>query len=69
MRSRPRSAPTMLLVKEHEGYWTVDGNPTEGALLVAALKAGLGNADDKERFTRMAEVPFSSERKLMSTVH
>ncbi len=49
--------------------WTVEGDPTEGALIVAARKAGLGQQVLDARFQRLAEVPFSSERKMMSTVH
>ncbi len=49
--------------------WTVEGDPTEGALIVAARKAGLGQQMLDARFQRLAEVPFSSERKMMSTVH
>jgi Ca2+-transporting ATPase len=51
------------------GRWTVQGDPTEGALVVAARKAGLEADRLEDRFERVAEVPFSSERKLMSTVH
>jgi Ca2+-transporting ATPase len=47
----------------------VQGDPTEGALIVAARKAGLLPEALDARFTRVGEVPFSSERKLMSTVH
>ena len=56
-------------VYEREGRWTVQGDPTEGALLVAARKAGLSSETLDERLPRVGEVPFSSERKLMSTVH
>jgi Ca2+-transporting ATPase len=56
-------------LQEREGRWTVQGDPTEGALLVAARKAGLSDATLEARFKRVSEVPFSSERKLMSTVH
>jgi Ca2+-transporting ATPase len=52
-----------------DGIWTIQGDPTEGALLVAAHKVGLEEEDLEGRFPRMAEVPFSSERKLMSTSH
>ena len=52
-----------------DGTWTIQGDPTEGALLVAAHKLGLHEEDLKGRFSRWGEVPFSSERKLMSTVH
>ena len=56
-------------VRQIDGRWTVQGDPTEGALLVAARKCGLTSADLDERLPRLAEVPFSSERKLMSTIH
>jgi Ca2+-transporting ATPase len=56
-------------LQEHEGRWTVQGDPTEGALLVAARKAGLSSDTLDEQLPRVGEVPFSSERKLMSTVH
>jgi Ca2+-transporting ATPase len=52
-----------------EGDWNVMGDPTEGALLVAARKAGVDPGYVDERFERIDEVPFSSERKLMTTVH
>jgi len=57
------------VLQEHDGHWTVQGDPTEGALLVAARKAGLQDAALDARFERVGEVPFSSERKLMTTVH
>lgn len=56
-------------VQERDGRWTVQGDPTEGALLVAARKAGLQPEALDVRLPRVGEVPFSSERKLMSTVH
>ncbi|MET8582354.1 cation-transporting P-type ATPase [Streptomyces collinus] len=49
--------------------WRVLGDTTEGALVVAALKAGLDPAEEETRAPRMAEYPFDSTRKLMSTVH
>jgi Ca2+-transporting ATPase len=57
------------VVLERDGRWIVQGDPTEGALIVAARKAGLEAAALDTRFARAAEVPFSSERKLMSTIH
>jgi Ca2+-transporting ATPase len=57
------------VLQQSEGVWTVQGDPTEGALIVAARKAGLRQEALDARFGRLAEVPFSSERKLMSTVH
>jgi Ca2+-transporting ATPase len=57
------------VLQEHNGRWIVQGDPTEGALIVAARKAGFGDEVFGARFERIAEIPFSSERKLMSTVH
>ncbi len=57
------------VLQERDGHWAVQGDPTEGALIVAARKAGLESAALEARFARLAEVPFSSDRKLMSTVH
>jgi P-type Ca2+ transporter type 2C len=56
-------------VTERDGRWTVEGDPTEGALIVAARKCGLSESDLEKRLPRVGEVPFSSERKLMSTIH
>ncbi len=56
-------------VAERDNTWTVIGDPTEGALIVAARKAGLEADMLDARLPRIGEVPFSSERKLMSTVH
>ncbi len=52
----------------HEERWAVQGDPTEGALIVAARKCGLGEAE-LSRFARIAEVPFTSERKRHTTLH
>ena len=57
------------VLQERDGRWTVQGDPTEGALIVAARKAGLEAEALDARFDRVGEVPFSSERKLMSTIH
>jgi Ca2+-transporting ATPase len=56
-------------LQQKDGRWTVQGDPTEGALLVAARKAGLSAESLDGRFERVGEVPFSSERKLMTTAH
>jgi len=47
----------------------VVGDPTEGALVVAARKAALDDAALRAQFPRRDEIPFSSERQLMATVH
>jgi Ca2+-transporting ATPase len=49
--------------------WTPLGDPTEAALVVAALKGGLDLAAEAARFARVAELPFESRRRRMSTVH
>lgn len=50
-----------------EDVWSIVGDPTEGAFLVAEKK--LGTDDRREgRFERMGEVPFTSERKMMSVL-
>ncbi|MFH6782035.1 MULTISPECIES: cation-translocating P-type ATPase [Methylobacterium] len=55
------------VLQEREGGWTVQGDPTEGALLLAARNAGLDAA--LRGFVRLGEIPFSSERRRMSAVH
>ena len=57
------------VLQERDGRWTIQGDPTEGALVVAARKIGLDPAALDARFSRVGEIPFSSERKLMSTIH
>jgi magnesium-transporting ATPase (P-type) len=50
-----------------DGEWTIQGDPTEAAFLVAERKLGI-TEERLARFSRHAEVPFSSERRLMSSV-
>ncbi len=45
------------------------GDPTEGALVVAAAKANMWRDKSEMRYPRVAEVPFDSTRKRMSTIH
>jgi Ca2+-transporting ATPase len=52
-----------------DGRWRVDGDPTEGALLVAAVKAGMDLDALRKRWPRIDEIPFSSERRRMTTIH
>ncbi|MGA9526142.1 MAG: cation-translocating P-type ATPase, partial [Myxococcaceae bacterium] len=54
-------------LRERDDEWTIEGDPTEAAFLVAERK--LGSRERRlKRFCRFAEVPFTSERKLMSSV-
>jgi Ca2+-transporting ATPase len=52
-----------------DGRWQIEGDPTEGALVVAAAKAGLDHASLQPQLPRTAEIPFSSERRRMTTLH
>ena len=49
--------------------YRVVGDPTEGALVVAAAKAGLWRAEMAQAYPRIAEVPFDADRKMMTTLH
>jgi len=49
--------------------WVVEGDPTEGALLVAARRAGMDPEAIRAKWPRVAEIAFTSERKKMSTLH
>lgn len=57
------------VLKSEDGRYKLYGDPTEGALLVAALKAGLKQEDLQKEQPRMAELPFSSEKRYMATLH
>ncbi|MBI4573813.1 MAG: cation-translocating P-type ATPase [candidate division NC10 bacterium] len=52
-----------------EAGWRIKGDPTEGALVVAAAKAALDPEELRLAWPRVGEIPFESERKRMSTVH
>jgi len=51
------------------GTFSSVGDPTEGALVIASARAGLWKADLEKAFPRVAELPFDSDRKRMTTVH
>ena len=55
--------------ESHPGRYRAVGDPTEGALVVAAAYAGIKKDDLDAAFPRVAEVPFDSVRKRMTTVH
>jgi cation-transporting ATPase F len=50
-------------------HWEVVGDPTEGALLVVARKAGLDERTLQKLFPRLEEIPFDSARQYMATLH
>ncbi len=55
--------------EEAEGRWKVKGDPTEGAMIVAAGKAGVKKTELDRQFPRVEEIPFTSETKRMTTLH
>lgn len=55
-------------LKQEEGSWRILGDPTEGALLVAAAKAGLRMEELEPRHQFLGEIPFDPERKMMTIV-
>jgi magnesium-transporting ATPase (P-type) len=56
-------------VYEENGEYKIDGDPTEGALIVAAMKAGLIPTQERQRYQQRAVIPFESERGYMATLH
>ncbi len=54
---------------DQNGRWQVEGDPTEGSLVVAAEKAGLDQAEVNRLHPRVHEITFTSERRRMTTLH
>ncbi len=57
------------LLRTEDGQWQLAGDPTEGALLALALKAGLDTRQLHAQFPRLDVIPFESELRYMATLH
>jgi Ca2+-transporting ATPase len=56
-------------LRKGQDGWSIKGDPTEAAFLVAAVKAGISLEETRSARPRVEEIPFSSERKCMTTIH
>lgn len=54
---------------ERDGLWDVNGDPTEGALLTSARKAGLDQRELQQLWPRLDSIPFESQHQYMATLH
>ncbi len=57
-----------VLIQQEE-RWTIDGDPTEGSLIVLARKGGIDTEQELGRFPRTDVIPFESEHQFMATLH
>lgn len=62
-------ASDAALIRNDAAHWEIKGDPTEGALVVAAAKVGIDKAELESRLPRIDEIPFTSETKRMVTLH
>lgn len=69
LRAATLASDAHIVHSEVDSRWHVKGDPTEGALVVAAAKAGFNKADLDSQFPRINEIPFTSETKRMTTLH
>ncbi len=69
LRAAALASDAHIVHSEADGRWHVKGDPTEGALVVVAAKAGLNKADLELQCPRVHEIPFTSETKRMTTLH
>lgn len=56
-------------LKEEHNNWSLEGDPTDGALLVLAMKAGLDPIFEQKAYPRIDTILFESEHRFMATLH
>jgi len=56
-------------LRQTDSQWVIDGDPTEGALLTVAVKAGLDPKFERKAYPRTDVIPFESEHRFMATLH
>jgi len=78
MTQLPRDVSDLLLagvlcndasLENDEGVWKIHGDPTEGAMVVVAEKAGVAVEEVRRTFERLDSIPFESENQFMATLH
>lgn len=57
------------LLQDPDGHWRIEGDPTEGALLVLGAKAGLTRESLQAQWPRLDTIPFESQHRFMATYH
>ena len=69
LRAAALASDARVEKRDGSGTWEVKGDPTEGALVVVAAKAGLKKLELDAEFSRVSEIPFTAETKRMTTLH
>jgi P-type Ca2+ transporter type 2C len=69
LRGAVLASDAQLVGGDGDGEWEIRGDPTEGALVVAAAKAGLDKRELDAQCPRVGEIPFTAESKRMTTLH
>ncbi|MDD2775647.1 MAG: cation-transporting P-type ATPase [Gallionella sp.] len=57
------------VLREKDSVWGITGDPTEGALVTLAMKAGLDPVSEHESLSRTDNIPFEAEHRFMATLH